>query len=52
MEQLYKNYINALQAYTRNMDDQQIREQWKLASDAYLTALGATRTLPDPPRIR
>lgn len=51
MDQLYQNYIKALQDYTNHMEDQQIRDRWKEASQAYLTALGATRTLPDPPRI-
>ena len=51
MDQLYQQYMNALQAYTKHMENEQIREQWKKASQAYLTALGATRSLPNPPGI-
>jgi hypothetical protein len=52
MNVLYQQYIEALQAYTNHMNNEQAREQWKKASQAYLTALGATRSLPDPPSIR
>jgi hypothetical protein len=51
MDLLYQQYIEALHAYTTHMEDEQIRERWKKASQAYLTALGATRSLPNPPCI-
>lgn len=51
MDSLYQQYIEALQSYTNHMDNEQARERWRIASHAYLTALGATRSLSNPPSI-